>query len=154
MVFLAKNVASVFSVEHDAVWFAKIHSDLQHYPAVTHFLVSPERKSGSDAYKSINGLFTEGVDFENYAHAADHLKNNSIDLLILDGRVRPQGLIQAKSKLKPGGILLFDNSDRVSCQPIVQSELKGWREERFLGVTVHESFFNHSSLFFKPFARS
>lgn len=148
--YLADKVASVYSIEHDPIWYAEIHKKLEKYSSVNHILVAGEQKDGSKEYKSVNGLFVEGLDFEKYAHAADQLPNQSVDLLIIDGRVRPQCLIQAKSKLKPGGILLFDNADRDSYQAVIQSELNGWKMEKYSGVTVYDAFFNETRIYFKP----
>ncbi|RIW12269.1 class I SAM-dependent methyltransferase [Algoriphagus lacus] len=148
--YLADKVESIYSIEHDPFWFKEIHKELEKYPSVTHVLVSPEKKEGVEQYKSVNGLFSTGLDFEKYAHAADHLPDNSIDLLIIDGRVRPQCLKQTKSKLKPGGILLFDNADRESYQETIKSELNGWKMEMYNGVTVYDAFFNETRIYYKP----
>lgn len=148
--YLADKVASIYSIEHDPDWYRVIYSALEKFPSVHHVLVPAEKKEGPECYKSVHGLFSEGLNFEKYAHAADHLPGLSIDLLIIDGRVRPQCLIQAKSKLKPGGILLFDNSDRASYQPTISSELQGWEMEKYNGVTVYDAFFNETRIYFKP----
>ena len=148
--YLADKVASIYSIEHDPHWYKMIHTALEKFPTVHHVLVPAEKKEGPEFYTSVHGLFSEGHNFEKYAHAADHLPDQSIDLLIIDGRVRPQCLIQAKSKLKPGGILLFDNSDRASYQPTINSELKGWKMEKYNGVTVYDPFFNETRIYFKP----
>lgn len=148
--YLADKVASIYSIEHDEKWFDQIHNELEKYANVTHLLVRPEKKQGKPEYRSINGLFTQGLDFEKYAHAADHLPNESIDLLIIDGRVRPQCLINSLGKLKKGGILLFDNAERASYQPVIQQQLKGWNSSRYTGVTVFDAFFNTTDIYIKP----
>lgn len=150
--FLAEKVSSIVSIEHDPFWYAQIHRELEKYPRVNHLLVPAEKKDSAEKYQSVHGLFTKGLSFEKYAHAADHLPDQSIDLLIIDGRVRPQCLVLAKSKLKPGGILLFDNADRDSYQNCIRSELAGWQMEKFNGVTVYDAFFNETWIFFKPSA--
>lgn len=148
--FLANKVESIFSVEHDKKWFEMIHGQLGSYSHVSHILVEPERKNGDAAYQSIHGYKTESLDFEKYAHAADHLDNESLDLIIIDGRVRPKCLEQAIPKLKPGGILVFDNSNRESYQTTISSALSGWKNELYKGVTVYDAFFTFTTIFFKP----
>ncbi|WP_111672176.1 O-methyltransferase [Algoriphagus litoralis] len=148
--YLADKVASIYSIEHDEKWFTEIHAKLKAYPKVTHILVKPEKKQGKPEYASINGLFSQGLDFEKYAHAADHLPNDSIDLLIIDGRVRPQCLINTVGKLKKGGILIFDNAERESYQNILQQVLSGWKVNRYAGVSVYDAFFSTTDIYVKP----
>lgn len=148
--YFAEKTATVYSIEHDQAWYREIHRALVTFPSVNHVLVEAERRDGPSCYKSVHGLSSDGLNFEKYAHAADHLPDASIDLLVIDGRVRPKCLIQTKSKLKPGGILLFDNADRSSYQATIESELKGWKMEIYNGVTVHDAFFNETQIFFKP----
>lgn len=148
--YLADKVASIYSIEHDEKWYHLIHKQLEAYPKITHVLVPPVKKEGKEEYKSVHGLFSEGLDFENYAHAADHLPEESFDLLIIDGRVRPQCLKNSISKLKRGGMLIFDNADRETYQDTIQTFLSGWKKKRFSGVTIYDPYFNSTHIYFKP----
>ena len=151
--FLRNKVNSIYSIEHDAIWFQEVEKNIADHPKVKLNLHIPEKENNQDfpeIYKSVNGMYCDGLTFRDYAHAADHLPENSMDLLIIDGRVRPACLIQTISKLKPGGILLFDNTERASYQPYIDKYLKGWSSEKYQGVTVCYAFFTETSIFWKP----
>ncbi|SMP19903.1 hypothetical protein [Algoriphagus winogradskyi] len=151
--FLKNKVKSIYSIEHDGEWFKEVVKNAGAHPGLTLNLHIPEKENNQDfpdLYKSVNGMYCDGFTFQNYAHAADHLPDGSIDLLIIDGRVRPACLIQTISKLKSGGILLFDNTERNSYQPFLEKYLKGWKSEKYQGVTVCHAFFSETSIYWKP----
>ncbi|MFC3880902.1 hypothetical protein ACFOSV_11970 [Algoriphagus namhaensis] len=149
--YFKDKVQSIYSIEHDEKWFGEIASQFEHFPNVKLNLIQPETGDDFDpTYSSVNGLFSEGKSFKAYAHAADHLEKDSIDLLIIDGRARPQCLVNSIDKLKKGGILLFDNSDRKSYKPVINKLLKGWKREVYAGVAVYDWQFSETSIFFKP----
>lgn len=150
-IFFRDKVNSVFSIEHDKKWFDEIEDQFKEWPNVTLNLIEPEEgESYDEAYSSVNGIFSEGKSYKRYVHAADHLEEASIDLLVIDGRARPECLKQTISKLKSGGVLLFDNSDRSSYKESITKHLKGWKREVYSGVTLYDWRFNETSLFFKP----
>ncbi len=57
MLFFSEKVVSIYSIEHDQVWYRKIHQALQKCPSVQHVLVEPERTEGPESCKSVHGLF-------------------------------------------------------------------------------------------------
>ena len=105
--FLRNKVNSIYSIEHDAVWFKEVVKNCGDHPNVKLNLHIPEKENNehfSEQYKSVNGMYCDGLTFKDYAHAADHLPDESIDLLIIDGRVRPECLIQTNYFLKPNSL--------------------------------------------------
>lgn len=150
-IYFKDKVSYVYSIEHDAKWFEVVKSNCQTSKHIELNLITPELdKTAPEKYKSKHGLFSEGQSFKNYAHGADHLPDSSFDLLLIDGRARPMCLQNSISKLKPGGILIFDNSDRESYQEMISKLLGGWKMEKYTGVTIYDAFFNQTSVFFKP----
>lgn len=88
--FFKDKVKSIYSIEHDEQWFNEIKDQFIDFPGVHLNLIVPEEGIEFDPdYASVNGLFSEGKSYNAYAHAADHLEEESIDLLIIDGRARP-----------------------------------------------------------------
>lgn len=149
--YFKEHTSFVYSIEHDAKWFEEVQSKVKDSQHVELKLINPEvGPEAVEKYKSINGLFTKGLSFKSYSHGADQFPDESFDLLLIDGRARSKCLKNSISKLKPGGILIFDNSDRESYQPIISSLLGGWKVETHQGVTIFDAFFNQTSLFFKP----
>lgn len=151
-VFFREKEAEVYSIEHHEGWYQKVKKELFHDSNVHLTLVKPElnQPEMDDRYKSVNGLKSEGMSWKAYAHAADHFEDDFFDVLLIDGRARPACLEQSISKLKPKGILIFDNSERESYQKVISSLLQGWKRETYTGVTVYDWAFNQTSLFFKP----
>lgn len=149
--YFKENVSYVYSIEHDVKWFEIVKSNCQINNQIELNLITPEfDKNAPEEYRSKHGLYSEGLSFRNYSHGADHLQDASFDLLLIDGRARPMCLENSISKLKPGGILIFDNSDRESYQDIISKLLEGWKMEKFAGVTIYDAFFNQTSVFIKP----
>ena len=130
--YFKENVSYVYSIEHDTKWFEVVKSYCQTSKHIELNLITPELDNNApEKYKSKHGLFSEGQSFRNYSHGADHLQDSSFDLLLIDGRARPTCLENSISKLKPGGILIFDNSDRESYQDSISKLLVGWEMEKF-----------------------
>jgi len=147
--FLNGKVESMTSVEHDSGWAKVVSEKLEGNPNFSIQFI-PEDEQGDEEFQSIHGMNESGSYFETYSKAASNLPDESLDLLIIDGRSRPACLKYSHSKVKPGGYLLFDNSNRESYQEAISTFLKDWEREDFKGVTVYDAFFNQTSLFRKP----
>jgi predicted O-methyltransferase YrrM len=94
--WLARRCGRLFSVEHSAEWFAIVSGELerQGLDNVTYAL-RPER----DGYVG----FPEGAD--------------PFDLVIVDGSWRKECFERAVERLKPGGFLYVDDTDKASILP-------------------------------------
>ncbi len=112
-VWLTNRAAEVISVEHDADWAAEVQDALlaigararvHCVPAQTASPnTDPRHRSARDGY--------EGLDFGAYVNSInDH--EGRFDLIIIDGRCRAACLTPAIEKIRPDGLLLFDNSAR------------------------------------------
>lgn len=106
-IWLLKRVEELVSVEHDAA-FATSVRDVSEV-GENLFIVEPSR---SDAPQSPSGRKgNEGLDFTDYVDAIDRVEG-SFDLICIDGRARTACLRKGLERLAPGGIIVFDNSDR------------------------------------------
>ncbi|TDQ19593.1 hypothetical protein DFQ04_1417 [Algoriphagus boseongensis] len=146
--FLNGKVKTMTSIEHDPDWTQVVSKKLADNPNFTVRYIS-EDEEGGEEFKSVHGLNEVGSYFETYAKAASDLPDESLDLLIIDGRARPACLKYSHTKVKSGGYLLFDNSNRDSYHEAIEEYLKDWEREDFKGVTVYDAFFNQTSLFRK-----
>ncbi|MDN3204719.1 hypothetical protein [Algoriphagus sediminis] len=144
--------AEVYSFEHDEQWFNNVKGELEADDKVHLNLIKPEVNDPTidSNYSSEHGLFSEGLTWKAYAHGADHFDKEFFDIILIDGRARPQCLRNSISKLKKGGILVFDNSDRDSYQEAIEEVLGGWSKEVYSGVTIYDWAFNETSIFFHP----
>jgi hypothetical protein len=123
------------TVEDDASWL----SDLQRLAPDTELRYIPP-PSGSNAT-------TDGP-FDEYAHAIDLEPDDRFDLVIVDGKARRDCVLAAEPKVKPGGMLLLDDSQASDIDPPPRANLTqlrrmyadipgilvGWRVNHFRGI--------------------
>ena len=120
--FLAKRVRELVSVEHDE----SFHSVVAHRLAKQGVhncrlvLCRPERRSpkpeadvayGTASFTSFQPRHA-GEWFEKYVKVIDEYPDGYFDLVVIDGRARASCVRRAVRKIKPGGALLLDNSER------------------------------------------
>ncbi|MGB4333621.1 MAG: hypothetical protein WBJ41_02085 [Chromatiaceae bacterium] len=114
--------AHVVTVEHDLVWFsllekAILKDDLSQSwkgimieptidPGQT-----PKNPSNPKIYQSYDDCFN-GFWFKEYVSSIDYYPESFFDFVLVDGRSRPSCLTHAALKVKIGGFLLLDNTER------------------------------------------
>ncbi len=54
----------------------------------------------------------ENLSYELYARKIEQFPDESLDLVLVDGRARPSCIAQSVAKIKPGGLLVVDNMER------------------------------------------
>ncbi len=117
-VYFANHAGLVVTVEHDTNWFRDMSAAI-HKKGITNWngnlVTAEEGGTGAigdpDAYVSDDENF-KGKNFKKYASFIDQFENESFDIIIVDGRARPSCTKHALPKLKKGGWLIIDNSDR------------------------------------------
>ncbi|MEO8086130.1 MAG: hypothetical protein ABI763_04895 [Bacteroidota bacterium] len=119
-VFLCERVGKVISVEHDKSWFHILGNKLKDLQLLNWegLLIEPEWDG--TATRSIAEPGEYGTDdvklscyrFKKYASAIDAYSDGQFDWVLVDGRSRPSCLKHSLPKVKTGGFLLLDNSDR------------------------------------------
>lgn len=120
-VFFARRVKHVVSVEHDPAWYDRVRERIDGL-ALSNCelrLIEPEpaalaRREG-DFYNPESFLTHESEwhahKFERYVEAIDALPDDSLDLVLVDGRARPSCMLRALPKVRPGAFLMLDNAD-------------------------------------------
>ena len=120
--FLDKG-ANVITVEHDQVWFDKLNREIDKNCLTnnwTGLMIKPTGKpteeesdaSDPDLYTSSDSEFDE-LWFKDYVSSIDCFSDSSFDFVIIDGRSRPSCMKHSVSKVKVGGFLVLDNTERV-----------------------------------------
>ncbi len=64
-------------------------------------------------------------EFWDYFHVADDYQDEYFDFILVDGRARVACLLNSIPKLKSGGLMILDNSDRPS-YGLAFEALKDW----------------------------
>ena len=107
-VWLGKRSAEVFSIESDANWAQMVRNSV---PPHVHILTPeiPLRQKGAGVSSRRAGF--RHLDFSHYVGAIDDIPG-LFDLIVIDGRAREACLDAALLRLSPGGMILFDNTNR------------------------------------------
>ena len=132
-IFFSKRAGQLISLEHDVAWHTQItkrFEDLQ-VKNVDYYLVE---KDADNSKPSLIGKrnddytvpFTPATCYLNYYSFIDRFADESFDFIIVDGRARVECAEHAIPKLKKGGILILDNSERLRYKP-VHDTVKNWK---------------------------
>ncbi|WP_238550124.1 class I SAM-dependent methyltransferase [Desulfocurvibacter africanus] len=122
-IFFAQRSAKLVSVEHKRKWFQKVSSKLAERDLcnVTYLF----RPSGTESRSSqlrptmLEELnFKPKPEFTAYCDTILDYPSESFDFVSVDGRARIECAINALGRLKPGGVLILDNSERSKYKPL------------------------------------
>jgi len=143
--WLARRVGQLVSVEHDPRWHDRVASAIQtqRLQNITYHL------------KSIEGRPSE------YASVITQCDGKSLDVVLVDGKLRDECANSCLPKLKPGGLLVVDNADvylpsqlRTPNAHQTGVSSQGW--QTFLDATIHCRFYwtcngvSATAFFFMP----
>ena len=155
-VYYAKRAKHLISVEHDDYWHGKVTQYLSEQ-GITNCkcaLIPPEQShSAGDAtdpklyLSGFDGY--EGLTFEKYATSIDSYADGSFDLVVVDGRARPSCILHARPKVKKGGYLVLDDSERQRYQ-CAKALLSAWEKRVFYGPGPYARIFWEATIWRKP----
>lgn len=119
--FFVNRASVVVTVEHDAAWFSKLQQIISNKSIKnwTGNLILPEKTTSTkdldpsdpEHYYTTDLLFKDNT-FKSYASFIDRYPEGYFDMVLVDGRSRPSCAFHAFHKIKKGGYLVIDNSDR------------------------------------------
>lgn len=111
--WLAKRTDQLTSIEHTHWWVRKLKSVLRRDPA-----------ANAADLRQVN---------RPYYWICDEFEDESFDLILVDGRNRKGCIAHFISKLKPGGVLMLDNSEREQYFAVFPL-MDGWECDSFVQV--------------------
>lgn len=126
--WLAKRVKKVVSVEHDPQWIMGLRDNIEFRN------IAPENGELGDNPANPHHYRSRpigGVNFKQYACAIDVY--DQFDLIIVDGRARASCIYHAIPKVKKGGFIIIDNTERPYYLAQVGSYLSDWNRITFYG---------------------
>lgn len=117
--YLADKIGELVSVEHNEAWYQKIRAEIERrgYRHVKlNFIPRLDSTEGVD-WETWPGMRRLGrlprkPNFFNYFNKISEYPDGTFDLLLIDGRARLGCMATAVDKVKPGGIVVLDNSER------------------------------------------
>jgi len=153
--FWLEKGANVVSVEHDRQWYEMIKSTISNMENIDYKLIEPEtnrRRSDvsdpSDPESYLSSTSNE-QSYYKYVSIIDQYEDNYFDIVLVDGRARPSCIKHAVSKVKIGGLLILDNSDRDYYLSKTSQYLNNFQRVVYTGAVPLSSQFSETSIFKK-----
>lgn len=130
-IFIAKRVKGVISIEYDYNYYGFLNKKLEELSiqnAEVRF-IAPQ-SDGKIKSKNVKG---DNKFFDKYVDAISEFPDNYFDIIIIDGRARNHCLEKSLNKVKRGGFILFDNTDRKDYKSNL-SLLDNWETKTLKGI--------------------
>ncbi len=121
--------AEVVTVEHDARWADALARDL-----------------GGERWTLLRRPAEDG--FGSYVDAVSDYPDGYFDIVVVDGRERARCLLAARSKVRPGGWLVLDDSDRARYAEAADSI--AWRRRDVIGFAPAKPTLAYTTVFERP----
>lgn len=138
--FFLSRVDKLFSVEHDETWFQQVSSMVNatdDYHRWVGMLAPPvwfKEKSYTSPIHLSTDASLQNYSFEEYCSKIDSFPNDYFDLILIDGRSRVGCFIHSYAKVKVGGFIILDNSERAEYLQIFDIASKlGFEKIEFYG---------------------
>jgi hypothetical protein len=150
-VFFGRRGAEVVSVEHDRDWHARIREATAALPRVEVVLAEPRvpRDDEEAAFSSTSEEFV-GQTFIEYVTVVDRYPDHHFDVLVVDGRARPSCFFRAEPKVRVGGLVVLDDSERPRYGRVVEAATSaGWLEAGRYGPKPFNRHFGRTSVWTK-----
>ena len=136
--FFARRVRSVVSVEHDPKWYTQVAQRLTREAVgnVDLRLVLPQPLThdsmGTQGRSSVPQF--SGMHFTSYVESIATEADDSLDLVLIDGRARASCSALARAKVRRTGALVLDDSDRAdTAAALTLFEPSAWKVLHFAG---------------------
>ena len=133
-VFYAELLNHITAIEHFKPWYSKVKALLESKTIQNTSLklieangdVPPQHLSSEmQLYISAEEYPVKDDAFTNYINVLDEYSNSHFDFIAVDGRARLSCVLKSIPKLKKGGFLLLDNSERKRYYPAIEA-LNDW----------------------------
>ncbi|MFN8530018.1 MAG: hypothetical protein U0670_15560 [Anaerolineae bacterium] len=149
--WLRKGAACV-SVEHDPVWCQIVQARLSDIEKHVDLRLIEADAPTSNKLDPANPADFASADlqyldrpFKQYVQQIDPFPDNTFDFILIDGRARTSCLLHSLSKVKPGGYIILDNSDRDYYT--LHFDLSAFEEYRFDGVPPVNVAYSRTSIY-------
>jgi hypothetical protein len=146
---------ALVSVEHDPAWHAQLTRRLDSAWPADYRLVPPEIPSSPllstdpadpDLYTSADAIWSHHT-FQRYVTQIDSFPAEHFDVVLVDGRARAACLRHGAPKVKVGGWLILDNSDRSYYLERTAPDLKNFEPRVFVGAIPQSPILSETTIF-------
>jgi len=157
--YFADRVKHLISVEHDKYWHSKVQRIVNKRKIGNIELILREPQITSDAslknmpllelYRSNNEKYNDKI-FDKYASEIDRFPDFNFDLIFVDGRARKACIHHAAKKVKKGGMLILDNSEREEYFSAIELlNIEEWARRDFYGPGPYNKYFWQTSVWIR-----
>jgi len=146
-IYWGQKIAEVVSVEHVEGWRVRIVRALkknQLNNVIFHFILPDDLPSKQHMEHMKRGAIFKLIQdptkylskhyktssFKSYVKIIDAYPDGYFNLIFIDGRARPSCIKHAISKIRPGGYLMLDNSERLHYE-LAKQLVEDWNEISF-----------------------
>ncbi len=134
-VYFSQFSKNVVSVEHDQEWYNEVNakiSDNVDYHFVP-YEIGAIGDDKSNPYHYTSNPFM--ANFQSYVSVIDNY--DLFDIIFIDGRSRASCLMHASSRIKSGGWIILDNTERDYYLKNTAHLFEGWETAKFFGHGPH-----------------
>lgn len=134
-----KEGANVVTIEHDPNWAKFVKERIRPDQPIDFRLIRPEQIANNQEYDpsdpdKYQSCWNKKVTFFEYVSQIDSFPDNYFDIINIDGRARPSCIKHSVSKVKIGGHIILDNSDRDYYFLKLGTYLENFEKLEFFGV--------------------
>jgi hypothetical protein len=150
-IYFAERVEEVNSIEHDKEWFTKLSIVLERNKIRNVRLKISEplkEEAAENIYYSDNENY-KGLSFKNYVLEINKFPDRYFDIILIDGRARNACFLHSFSKLKKGGLLIWDNTERERYREYFQNSSLALKVIEVPGPTPFSRYFTLTTIFVK-----
>ena len=154
--FCSDLAAKVISIEHHEGWYRQMKKvfeekgitnvDYQFIPANTGIINNSSSFKDPNAYLSGDEAYA-GYSFKDYVLSIEAFGPGSLDVVIVDGRARPSCVQHAISKIRKGGFLVVDNTERDYYLSDFKFPEADWNKWIFNGPVPYNYHFSQTTIF-------
>ena len=140
--FFAPFFEKYVSIEHEESWYEQVKAQLADLPQVEYHLIKAEKEVPQQHLSSEAQIFFSEDDypvpdqlFKTYSQFVNRFEDDSFDFILIDGRARKTCALNAIPKLKAGGLLVLDNSERLRYKSVHEALVDWPKIETTTGLT-------------------
>jgi hypothetical protein len=148
-IFYAQRVEEVFAIEHHEQWFKNVKEVMLKLKLnnCQVSLIAPQKSDIQDYPSGMKDF--NGYDFSEYVRSIDTFADEYFDLVVVDGRARSSCIAHAQTKVRCGGHLMLDDSERIRYQN-AKKTLNAWEKFSFWGPCPSLWKFQETTIWKKP----
>lgn len=131
----------VISIEHNNTWYKTIANIVKDNKNIKYSYIGPEPcpynltpDDAADPDKYSSSDYTDNYYYKQYVCSIDKYESEYFDLVLIDGRARPSCIKHSINKVKTGGFLIIDNSERGYYFEKTNMLLNRFRLIQFVGI--------------------